>query len=109
MENYTEPSSIDVDVVMGSINHDYNKRGDTWTSKLSWPNITVKALADEIETLRAMLRREPETSSGVWVVYYGDFSAVAVFATEIEALRHAVENQMTVKRIGWGDIREQIT
>lgn len=43
---------------------------------------------------------DPEPSSavdGVWVTYYSDRSAVVVFATELEALRHAVELSMQVE------------
>ena len=52
MTDYTDPSTIDVDIVLGEINNAFKMRGDTWTDRLSWPNITVKALADEIACLR---------------------------------------------------------
>lgn len=51
--DYTDPSTIDVDVVIGEINHAYRMRGHTWTDRLSWPNVTVAALAAEVERLRA--------------------------------------------------------
>ena len=57
MTDYTDPSTIDVDEVRANINHDFAMRGHTWTDRLSWPNVTVKALADEIERLTAMTER----------------------------------------------------
>lgn len=51
--DYTDPSTIDVDVVIGNINHAHRIRGHMWTDERSWPNVTVKALADEVERLRA--------------------------------------------------------
>ena len=30
--------------------------------------------------------------AGVWVAYYADYSAIAIFQTEVEALRWAVAN-----------------
>lgn len=41
---------------------------------------------------------------GVWIAYYSDRSAVAVFATEIDALRHAVERRMEVRFQEWGEV-----
>lgn len=35
----------------------------------------------------------------IWVVYYFDFSGFGIFETEIEALRHAVDNSMNVKAV----------
>lgn len=42
-------------------------------------------------------------AEGVWVAYYGDRSAVVVFAEEIDALRHAVEHSMSVRFVHYGD------
>lgn len=53
--DYTDPSTIDVDEVCNNINRAFTIRGDQWTDQLSWPNITVKALADEIARLRSTL------------------------------------------------------
>lgn len=39
-----------------------------------------------------------------WLAYYSDFSEFAVFATEIHALRFAVENDMQVAELGYGDL-----
>lgn len=39
----------------------------------------------------------------VWVAYYSDWSGIAVFSTEIEALRYAVERGMQVKGLESGD------
>jgi hypothetical protein len=55
--DYTDPSTIDVAVVCGNINHDFKRRGHHWDNSLSWPNVTVKALADEIERLNQMTER----------------------------------------------------
>ena len=116
--NYTNPSTVDVDTVIGEINHAYEARGRMWDDRATWPNVTVKALADEVERLRvraSVLHEvtdvDPDAAyglNGVWLAYYHDFSGLAVFLTEIEALRHAVENSMHVKFITWGDIGEQI-
>ena len=40
--------------------------------------------------------------NGVWVAHYGDGSAWIPFRSEIEALRHAVANHMSVDLIPWG-------
>lgn len=53
--DFTDPATIDVDTVIGNITHDFKVRGKTWTDRLSWPNITVKALADEVTRLRGLL------------------------------------------------------
>lgn len=37
-----------------------------------------------------------DIQQGAWIAYYSDMSAVAVFVTEIEALRHAVDGSMSV-------------
>jgi hypothetical protein len=34
-----------------------------------------------------------------WLAYYSDFSEMVAFPTEIEALRHAVGNHMSVKKV----------
>lgn len=39
---------------------------------------------------------------GVWLAYYSDRSGAAIFATEIEALRHAVEWSMAVRFVLFG-------
>lgn len=44
--------------------------------------------------------------NGCWVVYYSDWSGIAVFDTEIDALRHVNENDgMKAEYFGWGTIR----
>lgn len=43
---------------------------------------------------------EPE---GVWIAYYPDGSSVVPFATEIEALRYAVEHKMEARKVLWGE------
>ena len=39
---------------------------------------------------------------GCWVVYYSDRSGIAMFPTEIEALRVAVDRKMECKFVEWG-------
>lgn len=55
MTDYTDPTTVDVDTVIGNINHDHRTRGHKWDKRPSWPNVTVKALADEVLRLRARL------------------------------------------------------
>lgn len=52
MTDYTDPTTIDVDEVCANINQAFKVRGERWTDERTWPNVTVKALADEIEQLR---------------------------------------------------------
>ncbi len=40
---------------------------------------------------------------GCWVAYYLDRSAVALFASEIEALKYALPRAMSVRFIKWGE------
>ena len=47
-------------------------------------------------------RAMSEPMTGVWLAYYSDWSSWAVFAEEIDALRHAVENAMSVKFLEFG-------
>lgn len=46
-----------------------------------------------------------DDGAGCWVAYYSDWSGVAVFPTEIEALRYAVSRSMLVEFKPWGEIR----
>lgn len=55
MTDYTDPTTIDVDTVLGEINNAFDRRGSLWDDSLSWPNITVKALADEVARLRFLM------------------------------------------------------
>lgn len=49
-----------------------------------------------------MSRHDP-FGAGVWVAYYADGSGFVMFATEVEALRHAVDNGMMVRFARFGD------
>jgi hypothetical protein len=40
--------------------------------------------------------RERADRDGVWVAYHSDWSGLAIFGDEIDALRHAVSNSMNV-------------
>jgi len=53
-------------------------------------------------TRRALLGWDLESTSGVWLAYHSDWSGWVVFASEIKALRHAVENSMQVKFLEFG-------
>lgn len=83
---YTDPSTIDVDEVIANITHDFNMRGDTWTDRLSWPNVTVLALAEEIQRLREdrtayLVYEQPDKTEG-----RSASVLVAVCGTEEEAM-----------------------
>ena len=39
----------------------------------------------------------------VWLAYYSDFSGLAVFKDEIEARRYAMDRNMYVKVISFGE------
>ena len=44
--------------------------------------------------------------TGVWVAYWADWSAFAVFAEEVDALRFAVERGgMSVRFCEWGEVK----
>jgi hypothetical protein len=43
-----------------------------------------------------------DTKAGAWVTYYADWSGIAIFATELEALRYAVGRTMEVKFVEFG-------
>jgi hypothetical protein len=46
---------------------------------------------------------------GVWLAYYNDWSGMAVFATEVEALRYAVQKGMAVAFAKFGvDLKEAV-
>lgn len=42
---------------------------------------------------------------GFWLCYHSDWSGIAVFSKEVEALRHAVEHQMHCEFHAWGAVR----
>lgn len=41
--------------------------------------------------------------TGVWVARYFDGSGIVAFPTEVQALRYAVERQMEVAFVAWGN------
>lgn len=47
--------------------------------------------------------RPPASSTGCWVAYHSDWSGLALFADELEALRHAVANNQSVGWASWGE------
>lgn len=55
---------------------------------------TVTIMRDEEVTLTDV--------KGAWVAYYLDYSEMVPFATEVEALRHAVANGMQVLCLAYG-------
>jgi hypothetical protein len=54
--DYTDPATIDVGEVIANIKHAAKLRGHTWDDRLSWPNVTVLALAIQVEQLGDALR-----------------------------------------------------
>jgi hypothetical protein len=46
-----------------------------------------------------------EQPRGFWLCRYGDWSGIAAFPTEVEALRYAVDKSMTVEFVEWGEVR----
>ena len=49
---------------------------------------------------------DPTSSGGCWIVRYSDWSGIAVFATELEALRYANDNGvMQAEFHQWGEVR----
>lgn len=44
-----------------------------------------------------------EGNAGVWVAYYLDKSACVPFATELDALRFAVDRSMSVRFVRFGE------
>lgn len=61
--DFTDPTTIDVDEVVANINNAYRFRGNKWDDRPVWPNVTVKALADEVVRLRAKARPRWRRSS----------------------------------------------
>lgn len=49
------------------------------------------------------------TAGGFWIAYYADWSGFAIFDTEVECLRYAVEHHMEVAKVGYGvSVREAV-
>ncbi len=46
-----------------------------------------------------------ELPGGCWLAYYHDWSAMAVFDQEIDALRYALDKTMAVRFVEWGAVR----
>lgn len=45
----------------------------------------------------------------LWCAYHSDFSGIALFATELQALRYCVAENMKIKRVQRGkDLLEQL-
>lgn len=109
--DYTDPLTVDVDFLVANIYRQFEKHGSEWDDSLRWPNITVMALAAEIRRLReraSVLHEVNDAENGCWLAYHGDFSGLAVFSEEVDALRYAVENSMKVSYVLWGEeLREQ--
>ncbi|MGV8874834.1 MAG: hypothetical protein ACOH2Q_20055 [Rhodococcus sp. (in: high G+C Gram-positive bacteria)] len=57
----------------------------------------------ETEQMAAVAGRDFWGQTGVWVAYYEDRSGAVPFATEIEALRHAVGTSMMVRLVPFGE------
>ena len=66
--------------------------------------------AEIIEKALALFSEEPpvrtaHTCGGVWLATYSDWSGIAVFGDELEALRYANGRSMQVEFKPWGEIR----
>lgn len=46
---------------------------------------------------------EVGASDHYWIAFYADWSAFVVFNNELDCLRHAVDNAMSVKRVAFGE------
>ena len=58
----------------------------------------------ETEQMAAMSgHRSVHDGSGVWVAFYSDHSGARLFASEIDALRHAVGTSMDVRYVDFGE------
>ena len=53
--DFADPATIDVDEVMANINNSWTFRRMHWDETPTWPNVTVKALADEVQRLRYLI------------------------------------------------------
>lgn len=70
-------------------------------------DMDAKVFGGQVQTTNE-LRREVHTLSatshkGVWVAYHSDWSGFAIFDNEMEALRHAVANTMSVGLAKFGE------
>lgn len=61
---------------------------------------TTNELRREVHALSATSATSPK---GVWVAYHSDWSGFAIFDDEMEALRHAVSNTMSVGLAKFGE------
>lgn len=66
------------------------------TRRRSQCDSTASRTASEGRVTRDNDYSVPDPTSRVWMAYYHDRSRVALFDTEIDALRHAVDNGMQV-------------
>ncbi len=57
------------------------------------------------QRLHPMPAPSPELPGGCWLAYYHDWSAMAVFDQEIDALRYALDKAMAVRFVEWGAVR----
>lgn len=64
-----------------------------------------EGLLEEVKPAKRSRATGRRTVDGVWMAYYDDWSAIAIFPTELEALRHAMGSTMKVEWRGWGEIR----
>lgn len=49
-------------------------------------------------------------SDGCWLAHNDEFSKLAVFSSEMQALRYAVNNRLKVSRVAYGtDLRSAVT
>ena len=88
--------------------HRHNSDGETCTYCDLVGKYAVRTLLGATDVLEALVAEiDGDTSrtvrpDGVWLAYYSDWSGFWVFATEIEALRHAVESQCNTVFLPFG-------
>jgi hypothetical protein len=90
MTDYTDPSTIDVAEVCANITHAYRVRGHRWTDALSWPNITVAALAAALAASESARERAEGDLAALQAACDAAVSDAATARAEAERLRAAV-------------------
>lgn len=68
------------------------------TAKDAVQRSAVEAMFGQIFTAEGQQVR----TGGCWLAHHSDWSGFAVFGSELDALRHAVEHSMTVVFAEWG-------
>lgn len=58
----------------------------------------------QLEELKEKIAQVEDTlpRTGCWMAFFEDFSDAFIFDSELEALRHAVNNKMSCRFVEWG-------